>query len=396
MSETKKANFYRYSTYLYYFNKLFGLCAFHYNPFNRQFKESIPSIIYCLILLLYTTIYCPNLIISFKDILENTFSINLAIYIGLFHAALQLFSVVSVQYFNIYYRKRIIDYLNCKVIFEKKMNQFVPKIYRNRYFTTRAATVIIVLIFKLISHYVIMFFVTNQDTTMLIALLFYMIPMAITTLTGCNFAMEIISFQYFTSQINFSLYELVDQIKDVPKNTSSAQKMVLSCKICDKLDEFSILYSEMNIILTKFNKLETVILLIYFFNKFIELIVPTFFEYLSYVGFLKGEVTYEMMINGVINDLFSGLELIMCVALNFSLLQMATTGKILHEFPIHKVDDRLKESISQFSIQILQEKRPISLCGMFNVDNTLLYSMISSMTSYLILLIQFQLQGIGL
>uniref|UniRef100_A0A240SXR0 Gustatory receptor n=1 Tax=Lutzomyia longipalpis TaxID=7200 RepID=A0A240SXR0_LUTLO len=397
MSETKKANFYRYSTCLYYFNKFFGLCAFHYNPSNRQFKESIPSIIYCLILLGFMSLYCPYLIIQFLFVIKDTFDSNLAIYIGLFQAILQLGSVVSVQYLNIYYRKEIIEYLNQKVIFEHKINKTVSKIYRNKYFLKKASSVILVFIFKLLSNYGIMFVVAQQGASVVIDLLCYLLPIGITTLTGCNFAMEIVSLQYITSQLNFALRELVDQINDVPKNTSSAQKMVLSCKICDKLDEFSILYSELNLNIAKLNKLETFTLLIYFCNKFIELTVSAFFEYLSYVGLLKTLITYEMIINGVINDIFNGLELIMCIAYCDKLMEeVATTGKILHEFPIHKVDDRLKESISQFSIQILQEKRSISLCGLFNVDNTLLYSMISSMTSYLILLIQFQLQGIAL
>ncbi|XP_059621190.1 putative gustatory receptor 28b [Phlebotomus argentipes] len=100
-------------------------------------------------------------------------------------------------------------------------------------------------------------------------------------------------------------------------------------------------------------------------------------------GYSNFSMASNVFIQSFVNNCFSVIEIV---------LVMTKTAKILHEFPVHQTDDRLKESISRFSLQILQEKRPISVCGMFNVDNTLLYSMISSMTSYLILLIQFQME----
>ncbi|XP_059621658.1 gustatory receptor for sugar taste 43a-like [Phlebotomus argentipes] len=111
---------------------------------------------------------------------------------------------------------------------------------------------------------------------------------------------------------------------------------------------------------------------------------------------LEFENEPQFMILGNSFTLSNFISIFLCIGVCERMQQeMTTTAKILHEFPVHQTDDRLKESISRFSLQILQERRPISVCGMFNVDNTLLYSMISSMTSYLILLIQFQLQGVG-
>ncbi|XP_055691170.1 gustatory receptor for bitter taste 66a-like [Lutzomyia longipalpis] len=67
------------------------------------------------------------------------------------------------------------------------------------------------------------------------------------------------------------------------------------------------------------------------------------------------------------------------------------TGRLLHRFPTVHVDGRLKKSVDIFSIQVVQNKLDITICGMFPLDSTLIASSVSSILSFLIIMIQFDL-----
>ncbi|XP_055709146.1 putative gustatory receptor 28b [Phlebotomus papatasi] len=396
MAVKTKANFYRLASCFYYCNKFFGLAAFSYNPTKRKFSESVGSVAYCLLFLVFTFFFYPYLMYQFLLFLEKSFSTNLGTSIGTFQSLLQWLTLISIQCINIYDRKDIVVYYNKKVLYDKKFSSTIPEIYRKKYFLSMLFLALIVFVFKLLSGYILMAFIVQKEQNIKPFLIIYLIPSAITTLTGCSFTMEITCLQFFVTQINCSLKKLAVELVNFPKTSSEAQKMILSCGISDKIDLFLIFHSDLTKFIATFNRLQTRILLFYFTNKFLELIIPAFFKYLTIAGLTATTSTADIFANSLFNDVFNIMELIMMTVCTNSLMnEMSTTAKILHEFPVHKTDDRLKESINRFSLQILQEKRPISVCGMFNVDNTLLYSMISSMTSYLILLVQFQLQGVG-
>ncbi|KAJ9600499.1 hypothetical protein L9F63_009269 [Diploptera punctata] len=47
--------------------------------------------------------------------------------------------------------------------------------------------------------------------------------------------------------------------------------------------------------------------------------------------------------------------------------------------------------MQQFSLQLLHRKVQFTACGFFPLDFTLLYSIVGAVTTYLVILIQFQL-----
>lgn len=59
--------------------------------------------------------------------------------------------------------------------------------------------------------------------------------------------------------------------------------------------------------------------------------------------------------------------------------------KIAHEF--HNEQQNL--FFGQFSLQLLHQKIQFTAFGFFNIDFTLLYTTIASITTYLVILIQF-------
>ncbi|XP_055634099.1 uncharacterized protein LOC129774392 [Toxorhynchites rutilus septentrionalis] len=67
------------------------------------------------------------------------------------------------------------------------------------------------------------------------------------------------------------------------------------------------------------------------------------------------------------------------------------TGLLLNRFFKADIEERVEKTIEMFSIELLHQTYSIESFGMFKVDFTLMYSMVASITSYLIIMVQFQL-----
>ncbi|XP_053670814.1 gustatory receptor for bitter taste 66a-like [Anopheles nili] len=74
--------------------------------------------------------------------------------------------------------------------------------------------------------------------------------------------------------------------------------------------------------------------------------------------------------------------------------QAQETGILLNEF--HQTDSSVKVEriIESFTIELLHQDFEISNCGLYTVDYSLMFSMIATIMSYLIVLVQFQLAEI--
>uniref|UniRef100_A0A182WR05 Gustatory receptor n=1 Tax=Anopheles minimus TaxID=112268 RepID=A0A182WR05_9DIPT len=74
--------------------------------------------------------------------------------------------------------------------------------------------------------------------------------------------------------------------------------------------------------------------------------------------------------------------------------QAEKTGILLNEFIPTAPNMRVEQCIESFTIELLHQDFKINNCGMYDVDYTLMFSMIATITSYLIMLVQFQLAEI--
>ncbi|XP_022223182.2 putative gustatory receptor 2a [Drosophila obscura] len=63
----------------------------------------------------------------------------------------------------------------------------------------------------------------------------------------------------------------------------------------------------------------------------------------------------------------------------------------LHQVSVDLTNELHNALITQFSLQLLHQKLYFSAAGFFNVDNTLLYTIVGATTTYLIILIQFHM-----
>ncbi|XP_002133615.3 putative gustatory receptor 2a isoform X2 [Drosophila pseudoobscura] len=63
----------------------------------------------------------------------------------------------------------------------------------------------------------------------------------------------------------------------------------------------------------------------------------------------------------------------------------------LHQVSVDLTNELHNALITQFSLQLLHQRLYFSAAGFFNVDNTLLYTIVGATTTYLIILIQFHM-----
>ncbi|XP_046629085.1 gustatory and pheromone receptor 32a-like [Neodiprion virginianus] len=65
------------------------------------------------------------------------------------------------------------------------------------------------------------------------------------------------------------------------------------------------------------------------------------------------------------------------------------TGEVIYDlFKPNAKDERLQKQIHEFSVQIIQNPVKFDACGFFAMDYTAVQSVISSITTYLVILIQ--------
>uniref|UniRef100_A0A182NQX2 Gustatory receptor n=1 Tax=Anopheles dirus TaxID=7168 RepID=A0A182NQX2_9DIPT len=88
------------------------------------------------------------------------------------------------------------------------------------------------------------------------------------------------------------------------------------------------------------------------------------------------------------------LGLIMLYQFLIIISEAEKTGVLLNEFLPTDPNVRVERCIESFTIELLHQDFKISNCGLYNVDYTLMFSMIATITSYLIMLVQFQLAEI--
>uniref|UniRef100_A0A3F2ZEE4 Gustatory receptor n=1 Tax=Phlebotomus papatasi TaxID=29031 RepID=A0A3F2ZEE4_PHLPP len=395
MPPKEHAKFQKILRLTYYLSKFYGLSPFTYNFTTRRCTVSPAAVAYCIVIILFMLSFYPIYCIPlYHTMISENFEGDLESTVGKSQSAVEFIAVVLNQCIYLYYRKEIVVYFNRKIAYEKKIVQHSQILYENVHFVVQIVASIIIFFIKFTANHMMIYQVPSMTVTRFIILTIYLVPNAVMTLAGCNFTIEAITLRYFAAQINFMLSKMVQQLKTLPQTTSAAKKIAISCEFSDKIDHLLVLHSELNEVVIMFNNLNSFVLLLFFMYKFAEFIIPVFFEYLVVIGLSVTEVKVNLYISSTLIIIFSVMESAMATISCSQLInEIATTGRILHQFPIQNADDRLKESINRFSIQILQEKRPIIVCGMYKVDNSLLYIMASSMTSYLIILIQFQIEG---
>ncbi|XP_018376049.1 PREDICTED: uncharacterized protein LOC108769527 [Trachymyrmex cornetzi] len=76
---------------------------------------------------------------------------------------------------------------------------------------------------------------------------------------------------------------------------------------------------------------------------------------------------------------------------SFYSLPIKKTGNIVHDILNHAIEKETKAELKKFSFQLLHRKIQFTANGYFTLDNTFLHSLIGTVMTYLVILVQFQL-----
>ncbi|XP_035779392.1 uncharacterized protein LOC118459783 [Anopheles albimanus] len=81
------------------------------------------------------------------------------------------------------------------------------------------------------------------------------------------------------------------------------------------------------------------------------------------------------------------------LAFHFTIIisEAEKTGVLLNEFLQTDIGSSVERCIELFSIELLHQDFKVNNLGLYNIDFTLMFAMIATNTSYLIMLVQFQL-----
>uniref|UniRef100_A0A182PZ29 Gustatory receptor n=1 Tax=Anopheles epiroticus TaxID=199890 RepID=A0A182PZ29_9DIPT len=130
---------------------------------------------------------------------------------------------------------------------------------------------------------------------------------------------------------------------------------------------------------------------------FAIIISEIFYAYTSIVQDIKNDydVPLGTYMSSILYAVFEAIQFYYIVSASSELTEEAEkTGVLLNEFLPMDPNPRVERCIESFTIELLHQDFKINNCGMYDVDYTLMFSMIATITSYLIMLVQFQLAEI--
>ncbi|XP_059623004.1 putative gustatory receptor 97a [Phlebotomus argentipes] len=242
----------------------------------------------------------------------------------------------------------------------------------------------------------------------------FMCPYFIQTFAGNFFYMGVLRVQLYLKIINESLTRAIEEMKNI-RHLSQFNQMSEYCRKSDLIDQLSIFHCEACGMMRKFTSIYAsqmlILIIIAFFNTLAQLYYLYFTIKMNLMG--QQRTDWSISLYSILFSYFQYVDLFFHVKTSMETMQESQrTGKLLHNLPVLHADERLKKSVSLiathwpngrqfnrschfqvniFSIQIVQDKLDITICGMFPLDFTLITSSVSSLIGFLIIMIQFDL-----
>ncbi|KAL1397620.1 hypothetical protein pipiens_009623 [Culex pipiens pipiens] len=209
----------------------------------------------------------------------------------------------------------------------------------------------------------------------------------------------------FYGQVMFigRFFEILNQKLDILHQEVSRELAIISFGkssnlYTEKLRQIVILRERVYILAQRLNKAYSYQMLIIF--TLISILI------LNQFYFLSTSVNRYARYSVDVSSRLSVAVLFMCI-LNFheaykvadvceqAIEESRATADILHKFNALNINPELKKNIELFLIQLLHHPLKFTACGMFSLDYTVIFSIITSTASYLIILMQFDLADNG-
>ncbi|XP_053690726.1 putative gustatory receptor 28b [Sabethes cyaneus] len=199
--------------------------------------------------------------------------------------------------------------------------------------------------------------------------------------------------------INLRVDECMEKLSDFEKQQSywaahPGKKKLICYQVAADLDKLAYLHQDVTTVMKTIVKTLDYSLLLAILWCFLITMAGIFYTYTSLVQDIRDNVTppFTKYCHSFGLSIFQALQFYYIVSGSTLLTRRAEkTGVVVNRFFRTDIDERTERTIDMFSMGLLHRSYSVENFGMFKVDFTLMYSMVGTITSYLIIMIQFQL-----
>nr|QHN69202.1 gustatory receptor 4 [Sirex noctilio] len=164
--------------------------------------------------------------------------------------------------------------------------------------------------------------------------------------------------------------------------------------VISKIQKFRSLHHDLYTLSIKVNVNFGIQLLV---NSTISLVITTGQLYESYLNFIDNRLNVEQIMYNTLWTFFYVFRLIyVSHACNRTKNEARYTSSLLYKFSMKSKLQDLRNEVIHFSLQLIHENVTFTACGFFDIDFRMLCSIIGTVTTYLVILIQMDLSRIEL
>ncbi|XP_017845959.1 putative gustatory receptor 94a [Drosophila busckii] len=239
----------------------------------------------------------------------------------------------------------------------------------------------------------------NEPHLSLVWTLYKLLPMIISNfLNNCYFGAMIIA-KNIIETINAKLRTQVQQVNFMQQaqeleNRSRYYRIQQFCNFADELDNLAFIYKIVCSQATDYMALMSLSVVLSLICHLLGITVGVFNQYYAIAQTIFEHKPYDGF-GALINIVFliiSLLEIMMLALLsNNILLTTQTTGSVLQELKLLEADWRYRQSVHTFSLQVVIINYRIKPMGLFEIDIALMNSVLSTVASFALILVQSDL-----
>ncbi|XP_017956941.1 putative gustatory receptor 94a [Drosophila navojoa] len=229
--------------------------------------------------------------------------------------------------------------------------------------------------------------------------LYKLFPMIISNfLNNCYFGAMIIA-KNIAEAVNDRLKMVVDQVNSMqmPINREHYSKYYCIqryCTLADELDDLAIKYKIICVKSTEYMALMSLSIILSLICHLLGITVGVFNQYYGIAESVIGGKQFDGF-GALINLVFLTISILEIALLTYVsndiLLVIRTTGSSLQEINLQNADWRFRQSVHAFALQINTIKYKIKPMGLFEMDISLMTSVLSAVASFTLILVQSDL-----
>uniref|UniRef100_A0A7G3B6I0 Gustatory receptor n=1 Tax=Lutzomyia longipalpis TaxID=7200 RepID=A0A7G3B6I0_LUTLO len=275
-----------FSSFFNLINTFFGISVASFNRNGNYFVKSTFKRIYTTVLLLITILFYPKMI---KFFVNNFYDISknpLSMLVCLLQTSSQYVLNVTLLLSKLIYCREEVTFKNNHLKFKKKLNDYILKNKKTKsgqnllYFYFLINSVFIFLM-QIYATTVVLVRVVRFHALGYIYIITYVFSYFQIITVGNMFFEKILQYYFAVSYINQALLDDLRILLGKIGCKSRSHCIISSCGISDNLDNLQRLNSQLYELVYEMIQYESLALIAVFLHKFIEILVPIFYQFIA-------------------------------------------------------------------------------------------------------------------